>query len=121
MLGDLLDALKHIENSLDTQDDFKKDLYFLSNLFQNARFQTAVKIQNKVIAVSNYQPVCNNSYNCLLESLDILDHSKDPAAMELLQIFSSTSVQVSHFFNFIFCLCLKISFNNILHFLCHIS
>lgn len=93
VLGDLLDALKHIENSLDSQDDFKKDLYFLSNLFQNTRFQTAVKIQNKVIAVSNYQPVCNNSYNCLLESLDVLDHSKDPAAMELLQIFSSTSVQ----------------------------
>lgn len=92
-LGDLVDALQRIENSLDTQDDFKKDLYFLSNLFQNVRFQTAVQIHNKVIANSNFQPVCNNSYNSLLETLDSLDHSKDPAANELLQIFNCSSLQ----------------------------
>ena len=90
-----MDALKHIENSLDTQEDFKKDLYFLSSLFQNARFQKAVNIHNKVIANSTCQPVCNNSYNYLLETLDVLDHSKDPTAAELLQIFNCSSLQVS--------------------------
>ncbi|XP_036362938.1 MAGUK p55 subfamily member 5-like isoform X1 [Octopus sinensis] len=90
---DLIGFLQQSENYFENQPDMKKDLYQLSVLFHNPRFQTAVKIHNKVIASSSCKSVSNASYQHLLRILDLRDHCTDTTCIELFNIINEPNFQ----------------------------